>query len=445
MARLINLSAEDSQTAGRLMRNFSWVFSSQAVSGVISIGTLAIMAQSLGPAGLGLFAIFQAYVRIVDRLLRLEPWQAVIKYGVDALSDDDGDRFMRLLKGSVYVNLAGSTLAAGVSILAAQVTVRMMGWPEDSAAYLALFSLALLLNLKPTAVAVLRIFDRFDVLAKVDVGIALLRLVLSAGVWLMGYGLWGFVLVAVIEGLANSLLPFVYSLRYVHQRGYGKFMQLPIRGIREENPGILRFLWNSNFNVIIRQTVQRLDVILLSVLVDEKFVGFFHIARRVADSALKLGRPLNQAIFPELARKWSSGEERGFYKLVNGVLLAIAGLCVVVLVPAAFLMPYVLSVMFGAGFNEAANMVNVQLLAVILLLATMVLNPAMLSMGRDRELLWVTLLGSVMFLACFAPLVGMLGPVGASVAHVLFNGTLVAGTLFVLYWSRRQPTVRRPA
>ena len=445
MARLLNLSAEDSLIASRLIRNFSWVFSSQAVSGLISIGTLAIMAQSLGPAGLGLFAIFQAYVRIVDRLLRLEPWQAVIKYGVDALADNDGDRFMRLLKASVYVNLAGSTLAAGVAILAAQVTAGLMGWPQDSSAYLALFSLALLFNLKPTAVAVLRIFDRFDVLAKVDVGIALMRLVLSAGIWAMGYGLWGFVLVAVIEGLANSLLPYVFSLRYVRQRGYGTFMQLPIQGIRTENPGILRFLWNSNFNVIIRQTVQRLDVILLSVLVDEKFVGYFHIARRVADSALKLGRPLNQAIFPELARKWSSGEERGFHKLVNGVLLAIAGLCLTVLIPAAFLMPSLLSFVFGAGFDGAASMVNVQLLAVILLLATMVLNPAMLSMGRDRELLWVTLLGSVVFLACFVPLVQVLGPVGAAAAHVLFNGTLVAGALFVLYWSRRPREERRPS
>ena len=67
----------------------------------------------MGPEQLGLLALIEAYTRVVDRLIRLEPWQALIKYGADAL---EGDRreIKRLRTTVIQIDLVTGGLAAGV-------------------------------------------------------------------------------------------------------------------------------------------------------------------------------------------------------------------------------------------------------------------------------------------------------------------------------------------
>ena len=99
----------------RLLRNISWLFSTHFLIGVIGMATLAFTARTIGASGLGILAIVEAYVRIVDRLLRLEPWQATIRYGVEALEIGDSPRFLRLVKLSIVIDLAGGLLAGSAA------------------------------------------------------------------------------------------------------------------------------------------------------------------------------------------------------------------------------------------------------------------------------------------------------------------------------------------
>ena len=69
----------------RILRNSSWVLAARTAGALLGLVSLALMARALGPAGLGLVAAAQAYTRIAGRLLRLEPWQSVIKFGAAAL------------------------------------------------------------------------------------------------------------------------------------------------------------------------------------------------------------------------------------------------------------------------------------------------------------------------------------------------------------------------
>ena len=68
----------------RLSRNLSWTFGSQLFISIAAVVTLFITARALGPAGLGILALVESFVRIVDLILRLEPWQAVIRYAIQA-------------------------------------------------------------------------------------------------------------------------------------------------------------------------------------------------------------------------------------------------------------------------------------------------------------------------------------------------------------------------
>lgn len=417
---------------GRVLRSMSWLYSSHIVMAIMGLIYLAVAARALGPMGLGILAIVEAYLRITSRLLRLEPWQAVIKYGIEAQSDDDTPRFARLIKLSIVIDLLGGLLAGGVGLALATFAAPLLGLPEEGHQYLWLVCLTLFFSFRSTGIAILRIYDRFDTLAKLDMVLAGFRLALALAAYALGLGLWAFLLILTIHSILDGCIILLAGLREFRRRKQGPLRGARLRPALSENVGFVRMLWNSNINVILRQSTQRFDIILLSALLGPTAVGFYHIAKRSADAALRLGQPLNQAIYPEIARVWASGDVQRFRRIVTRTSLVICLVGLVVFVPVALNMEALLRIAFGAEFGQAALLVTIQMLAVVIYLGGIILNPTMLSMGRDRELVRITLLAMVVFFVAFVPLVLVFEAPGASLAHVVFN-IMWAGGCFAVF------------
>ena len=161
----------------RLSRNLSWTFASQLFISLAAVATLFIAARALGPAGLGVLALVESFVGIVDLILRLEPWQAVIRYAIQAQNRGDTGAFLRLIKLSVLIDAAGGVLAGLSCMVLAPLVSPLIGLPEtEGPRYIWLVAFGLFFSFRPTATAVLRIFDRFDRLAWADMISATVRL-----------------------------------------------------------------------------------------------------------------------------------------------------------------------------------------------------------------------------------------------------------------------------
>ena len=146
----------------------SWTFAGQLFISLAAVATLFITARALGPANLGILALVESFVRIVDLILRIEPWQAVMRYAIQAEERGDDAAFMRLIKLSVLIDAAGGLLSGSVCIILGFYTATWIGLPADTGPiYIAVFAIGLFISFRPTATAVLRIYDRFDVLARI--------------------------------------------------------------------------------------------------------------------------------------------------------------------------------------------------------------------------------------------------------------------------------------
>lgn len=384
--------------------------------------TLLVVARALGPAALGVLALVETYVRLADRLLRLEPWQAFIKYGIGALEAEDKDRFRRLVKLSMAIDVAGGCLAGVVAIALAHLIAPWIGLTNPEAPRLLIFlSLGLFFSLRPTAIGVLRSFDRFDILAKADMFSALVRLVLSVLAWASGLGLFGFLAILLVQSLLDGLLAFSLSMRELKRRGYHGVLNSHARGALSENPGFLSFLWNSNFNVMLRQLSNRLDIVLLGGLVDVTAVGYYQIGKRVMNSAIKLVGPFRQAIYPEMARLWGNARYQSFVKVIVTICLSVLAAGLLLALPAMANMDRLIALVFGAEFAEAAPVMNILLVSAIIFTSGVALNPALLSMSQDRKLVRITMLATLAYLGSFVPLVWLFGVEGAASSNLMFN------------------------
>lgn len=422
----------------RLSRNLTWTFLAQLVVSLFAVATLFISARALGPAGLGILALVEAYVRLVDLILRLEPSQAVIRYGVRMQQEDNRAAFARLIKLSIVIDAAGSLLAGIVCILLATLATRLTGLPAgEGPNYIYLVAAGLFFSFRPTGTTVLRLFDRFDLLARVDVATAAIRLALSLVAWKAGLGIWAFLVILLVQSLFDGLLAFALAVRLLRNKRMHGVVGGDLRLALDENPGFLRFLWNSNFNVILRQSVNRLDVLAVGALLDLQAVGFYQLGKRVMVRANKLAAPIRQVVFPELSRLWTKGQTVRFYRLVGRTSLMILSLQLLIALPILWHMETVIRVLFGSDYAGAGTVMSILLVSSIVFASGIILNPALLAMGKDRLLVRVTVVSTVIFALSFAPLVGLYGVEGAAVANLIFNLAWTAGCLLGFHGVRR--------
>lgn len=423
--RLRQLRLQD-QVAKRLLRNLKWIVSSQVAMAALGMVALAISARSLGAAGLGALALIEAFARINARLVHLEPWQAVIKYGSAALENQDHSRFEKLIGLSIVLDVIGGVAAAALILLLAPLLAGKIGLSESDSWLLSFGALAVVVSLRATGVALLRLYDRFDQLAKIDMATALLRLVLFLIAWLIGGGLIHFVMIFVLYSLTEGLVALVFGLRQMRQRGqqprFGNLL-----GTLRQNHGFLRFMVNSNLSVILRQTTQRLDVVILGALISPVFVGHYHIARRCGDAAIRLGRPIKQAIFPEFSRLAASGNYKKIRKTATWISAGFAVVLIVGITPILIYIEPILNAAFGEAFVAAAPVVSVHAVAVALFLAGVILGPVLLSLGRDRELMLVGAATATLFFVLIYPLVTTFGVTGAAMSHLFSNALWLVG------------------
>lgn len=424
----------------RLFKNLTYLFSARMLSALIGLLTLAVTARAIGPAGLGIIALIEAYARSVDQVFHFEPWQAVVRYGAAALEDERQDDFRQLVKFSTLFDLFGASLSTLMAVCGLALAVTWLEFDQDQIWMAIAFSLTLLLSMSSTPTAILRLFDKFDVIARITVAVSLVRLILTLIAWWFGDDLWYFVVVMMVSKALEQLTPLAMAWRELRHRGYSDVWRLPLRGLLVQNTGLPSFLWNANINVIARTSTLRFDTLILGAMLGPAAAGLYLLAKRTGLAALLLGRPIQQAVYPEVARLWVHGEISRFRRIVLGVNAVIATVAAIVLLVAALNMDLLVRVAFGDAFLAAAPLIIVQALAITIFLAGNTLNPALLSMGADRALVRVTLTATVAFFVAFVPLINLFGALGASLSHVLFNAIWLTGCLYIFLRRTRSVT-----
>ena len=419
----------------RVVRNLTYLFSANFIVGLVNIMILAVMARVMGPIGVGVIALIEAYARSVDLFLRFETGQAVLRYGLAALEKEDLPRFRRLIKLTVICDFLGGAVAAIVAIGGASVASHYLQFDHDQTIMLICFSATLFVSVSSTPVALLRIFDKFDLLARFAVLLSLVRLVVSLVIWESGGELWAFVLLMIASQVAEQLFPLAAAWRELGRRGHGGLLSCSLASVRSENPNLISFIVNANINVVARTSTQRFDTLIVGGILGPGAAGIYQVAKRVSLAATQIGKPVQQAIYPEIARLWTRGEVQRFRRVIFHVNGSLAVVTVLVLAFLALFGEPLVHRVFGEAFAPATPLIIVQTVAVALFLSGSIFGPALLTMGEDSVLMRITLAATALFFGALVPAVMAFGALGASLAHVAFNLILFVGCLaiFLLY------------
>ena len=423
----------------RLMRNVAGLLSANLLSSVANMLALVLTARALGPTGVGVLALVEAYGRAVDRVVRFEPWQALIRYGIVANDEGRTDDLKQLVKFCMLFDLFGASLAAVVAMLGIVVAARWLGFDEQHLMLAFAFSASLVFNVSSSSTSVLRMYGRFGLIAQLTIVLGLAKLVMTAVAYWFSGSLLSFGVVLVVHQAVNNLVPFAFGLRELRRQGIDGMWQAPLRGTLARNPRLLRFIANTNVSVIARQSTDRFDVLIVGALVGTAEAGLYQLARRIGTAAQHVDRPLRQCIYPDLARLAAAGDYAGLRRTIFVINGAIGAAGIAALIAVAPNIDVLIRLAFGDAFVPAAPILLCQLVAVTLFLNGSVLTPAMLSVGADAAALRITLVAAGLFFPLLFAILHFGGISYATVAHVVYNGVWLFACMMV-FLSRTRPS-----
>ncbi|MEL7452813.1 MAG: hypothetical protein AAGJ50_05505 [Pseudomonadota bacterium] len=270
------MPSEPRQSAGRrIAKNTGLMFGGKGGGAVFNVLVLFVVGRAVSPEVFGSLFIIHAFMLTAAELGSFKSWQALIKFGVGHLRSRDTDRLHRLLRFSIGLDMAMAVLAWALAEAFLWFGHGLIGLDTDYRPIAMGYCCVILLRQRSASIGVLRLIDRFDLLAFHAVVMPFCRFVGSIVVWLAGGGLFGFVAVWFVAALADYLVLWAFALRELRRAGLRKGLFSKPPTLRSPEPGLWRFSWMANIDASVAVLKQELPVLLAGGVLGAAYAAIF--------------------------------------------------------------------------------------------------------------------------------------------------------------------------
>jgi len=255
-----------------------------------------------------------------------------------------------------------------------------------------------------------------------------------------------FVLVWMASEIAGYLILLALGWWTLGARGVGPaaVFATPLRGLRTQCVGIWSFVWTTNLNTTLKMGVKELDLLIVGGLLGAAAAGIYKVARQCAKIVYEFTGPLQEALYPELAKGAAAGRAGEVRRLIGRT--ALLGGAVTCSMWLGFLVAGrpALRLVFGAPFLGAYEVLVWYLLALTVASASVPLSPTALSLGRPFLIFWANAIAAAIYLLLLGPCLRALGLPGAGAAYLVYY-LVWASVLGLGVWRQLTvPVARRP-
>jgi O-antigen/teichoic acid export membrane protein len=403
-------------------RNIAWLLGGRGYQAVTSLIYLGIAARALKPHGFGEFALVLAYGQAIANIAQFQSWQSVIRYGAIHLARSDETRLSRLLGFTATLDIASALGGAVIAAVGVMLIGPGLGWSGVEQQRAALFGAALLLSIGATPGGILRLLDRFDLIAYCQAIGPSVRLMRSIIAWAVDGGLSGFLIVWAAGALIQSGATWAVALGRA-----GRRLALGRRhfGVAAaENAGIWRFMLVTNASSSVGLLMEQIGTLAVGAIGGATAAGGFRIAAKLAKALAKPAEAMPRVLYPELARLTASGGEAALdrvMRLTGRISLAIA---IGMILAAAIAGPLMLHLLAGSTYRFAHLYLVLLTVAVAIDLSGFALEPLLRARGRVGAVLGIRIAGALAYIPLLAGLLPWIGPAGAAIATIASSAAM---------------------
>jgi O-antigen/teichoic acid export membrane protein len=388
-------------------------------SSLAGLVTMALLTRQLGPALFGVVAVIRTVVGMIDQYANFNTWQAIIKYGTEAIAANRPQEVERVIKLGVVIDLVTGAVATVVVALLAFVIPAAFDWSPHESWLCALYGITLVTRVSGASDGLFRLADAYRAQAIWTSVSALLLTGAVAIAVVLDAGFDGCVYALIIGEVAGNIVVTAVSFVVARKAGYGNWLRSSLANVRIAFPGIVQFLVATNAQLTVKKTNAELDMVIVGAMLGKVASGLFRVIKQLGTIPGRVFMPFEQVVFTELARSAAAHDYRAFRRLLRRfTALVMVGSLAIWAITAAFAEP-VIRVVAGADYVAAAPALRWFLLAMVLVIANTPALRALIALGRPGTLFFAELAALVVLVASLVIGASLWGLVGVSAAVLL--------------------------
>lgn len=422
----------------RPLKNAGIVGVGKATQGVVSLFALALAARQLGVETFGQFALIHALVFGLSQILRFQTWQAVLRFGADALEKPDNPRLYRIIRFTFTLDLLAAGLGASLMIAVAGALVHWLSLPDEQTWLARMYGLSIVfMLLTPSQLGVLRLFNRFDLVSLQTIAAPVTRLAGAGLLFLFvpDAGLAHYLGVWMLGTVGGRYAMFHMARRVLDDNGHTTFRFRPTNPLRAPEPRLWHFILGHHLFRSLQISQEPLSLLLVGWLLGPAAAGVFRIAQEFAGILVKPSEKLLvPALYPEIARLNARGETILRGQMITRNLAIVCSVALGLFVLLAVSGEWLIGAISGADYVDAYLPMLWLCGAGLVTIAAYPLEPLLSAAGRVRPLVLAHATGLAVHVTALYVLARTFGLEGAAAASLVATAS---GALILLFVSRQ--------
>lgn len=309
----------------RVVRNSSSLFSSSAVSAVLSFIQSIIVLRLLDPAEYGLATgIIMVFVTSVNQLLSFRMSEVVVKYAGEAFAHEHKQRAAALIKGIGITEAFTSVIAYFALVLLAPWAATVFAKDVSTTPLFIFYGLFLLANIVyETSVGTLQTVHQFGRVARANFYQSIVTFLLIIAIALLGWGIFGVIVAYLVGKTIAGLMITRYAVQEMKRNLGDRWWSVPLSTVSEWK-SIVRFMVSTNLNGTINLLARDNIPLYIGYLLSKTEVGYFKFALNLINFVKLPIEPFIWPTYAEITRTIAQRQWQATRKLLKQVT-AIAG------------------------------------------------------------------------------------------------------------------------
>ncbi|VVE63689.1 lipopolysaccharide biosynthesis protein [Pandoraea anapnoica] len=404
------------RTYRTIFRNILWMLTERGAQIAGGIAVSGLLARSLGAAQFGLFQYAQSLVFLAASLTLLCGSEVVVPRLVGKPEDEQ----RTVIAHAFVLRLAAAAVAYTI------LTIYVVGFAESDLVVVALWLGVALWFREPSGIVVAwlqaRTFNRPSVTANLCA--LFVKLALVAVLFVTHANVAAFAVVYAVEAVVAAALLARYYLRHSPKTAVVWSRRLLIDLLASGST-----FWGG---LMLMMLFKRIDQLVLKPIIPLSELGAYAAAMQVTENFVLVAPIIANSIAPQLIFQTMDNltARRNTVRAVWLMVAAGASLAI----PIAVLAPWIVHLIYGAGFAESAQILRVSALMGILVFADAALNLTLVRRGAGR---WVIAKWLCAAVVAFVVVRGLAPQLGA-LAGALGYGAGYAAALVLGVWLLRR-------
>ena len=366
----------------RVFKNSAMLTAGKVYTALVGLLYLALATRALGAHNFGVLILIHAYAVAVRDFVTLKTSQCVVRYGAICLESNQEEDFQKLVKFTMLLDIGSCVAGTLVGMLAISVVGPSFGVTPELVPVASVYCIMILFNFKATPLGLLRLFDRFDLIAVMLMVVPTIRLVGACAAYVYYRDVSAFLFFWFIAGAVQCIGIVYFGWREFGRRGFSKGMNLEFRHLTRPHQGILSFIGTSHVHRTLYTSTVHIATLIVGILMGPVGAGLFKIAQETSAVLLKPAQLFNETVYPEMAKIAVNKNYPRLWKIITHSVLVAGAIAGVILLLIFLFGQSLLSLFFGAEFIQAYDVLLLLMFGAAVTMTTFALDPALYSIGR---------------------------------------------------------------